>query len=60
MEALRSTYPVFKEQVDCSEAEIFLSIPCLMVFKAVKNDKDSQIFKQLCQRFAPDIDLDSL
>jgi hypothetical protein len=32
METLGSQYPDFKEQVECSEAEIFLSIPCLMVF----------------------------
>ena len=57
MESLLSQYPLFKEQVECSEAEIFLSIPCLLVFKSVKNDKNSHIFKQLCQRFAPNTDL---
>ena len=43
IESLGQKYPNFKEQVECSEAEIFLSIPTLMVFKAVQQDTESHI-----------------
>jgi len=58
--ALGNKYPVFKEQVECSEAEIFLSIPTLMVLKSIQNDKDSISHDSLCQRFAENLDLASL
>jgi len=55
-----SKYPTFKEQVDCSEAEIFLSIPSLMVLKSLSNDADGLAHNKLCLRFAENIDLASL
>lgn len=57
---LCSKYDVFKEQVECSEAEIFLSVPTLMVLKSIQNDKDSMTHQNLCSRFAPNLDLASL
>ena len=46
--------------MECSEAEIFLSIPSLMVLKSIQNDKDSHSHQQLCQRFSENLDLESL
>ena len=58
--SLGDKYPVFKEQVDCSEAEIFLSIPTLMVLKSIQNDKDSISHYSLCQRFSENLDLEQM
>jgi hypothetical protein len=60
IQALGTKYPTFKEQVDCSEAEIFLSIPSLMVLKSLSNDSDGLAHQNLCLRFAENIDLASL
>ena len=60
IQSLGSKYPTFKEQVDCSEAEIFLSIPSLMVLKSLSNDSDGVAHHNLCLRFAENIDLASL
>ena len=60
IESLAEKYPKFKEQVECSEAEIFLSIPSLMVFKSIQNDKESHIHQQLCTRFNQTIDFSDL
>lgn len=60
MEQLMSQYPSFKEQVECSEAEIFLSIPCLMVLQCICNDKKSHVFRQLCGRFCKNIEFENL
>ena len=48
IESLCKKYNVFKEQIECSEAEIFLSIPSLMILKSIQNDKDSTEHRDLC------------
>ena len=60
IQSLGTKYPTFKEQVDCSEAEIFLSIPSLMVLKSLSSDSDGLAHNNLCLRFAENIDLASL
>lgn len=60
IQALGNKYAIFKEQVEGSDAEIFLSIPTLMVLKSIQNEKDSISHNSLCKRFAENIDLDSL
>lgn len=60
IEDLSLKYNTFKEQIDCSEAEIFLSIPSLMILRSVQNQKDSQIHQQLCNRFCPSINFTQL
>uniref|UniRef100_A0A7S3CU83 Uncharacterized protein n=1 Tax=Strombidium rassoulzadegani TaxID=1082188 RepID=A0A7S3CU83_9SPIT len=52
LESLCEKYPLFKEQVECSEAEIFLSIPSLIVLKSIQNDELSLSHLQLSKRFA--------
>jgi len=41
LDNLTQQYPFFKEQIDSSEAEIFLSIPSLIVLRGVGNEHDS-------------------
>lgn len=60
IEALSGKYPNFKEQVECSEAEIFLSIPSLMILKSLQNDKESHVHQQLCRRFCPSLDFSEM
>ena len=40
----------FKEQVDCKEASIFMSIPSLLVYQAVTDSK-VPIWNNICERF---------
>lgn len=60
IETLCEKYSTFREQVESSEAEIFLSIPSLMILKSIQNDKDSHIHHRLCTRFCPTLDLDQI
>mmetsp|Transcript_24684 Transcript_24684/g.38405 ORF Transcript_24684/g.38405 Transcript_24684/m.38405 type:complete len:314 (-) Transcript_24684:13-954(-) len=48
---LGKKYPNFKEQVECSEAEIFLSIPSLLVLKSITKEPESDSQLRLCRRF---------
>lgn len=50
----------FREQVESFEADIFLSIPSLVVLWSVNQSERSPEFRQLCSRFCPDIDLHEL
>jgi hypothetical protein len=54
IERLGTQYPSFKEQVESFEADIFLSIPSLLVLRSVQHAKDSQHHRELCLRFAPE------
>ena len=46
--------PQFKEQVECRDASIFMSIPALLIMQALLNVKDS-VWRSLCKRFKEDI-----
>lgn len=47
-------YPQFKEQVECSDAEIFSTIPYLLVLKSsLDTGKEAQNAKEICERFFP-------
>jgi len=47
-------YPQFKEQVDCSDAEIFFTIPNMMVLKSsLDTGKEAKIATSVMQRFFP-------
>ena len=49
-------YPSFKEQLECSDAEIFLTIPYLVVLKAsLDTGKEALIASQVCERFFPSL-----
>lgn len=60
IEQLCKNNETFNVQVDSFEADIFLSIPSLVVLWSVSNSKDSSIFRQLCTRFCDEIDFTSL
>ena len=60
MERLGHKYAQFKEQIECFEADIFLSIPSLLVLRSIQNAKDSHEHKQLCLRFCPDFEFSNL
>jgi len=54
IEGTTEKYKQFKEQVECSDAEIFLSIPYLLVLKSSLDiGKDAEIATALCRRFFP-------
>ena len=42
----------FKEQIECSDPAIFMSIPSLLVYIAALESKEA-IAKQVCERFMP-------
>ena len=60
IERLCKSFEEFKEQIESCEAEIFMSIPALMVLRAIQNESNSQYHKDICKRFNSNIDLDSL
>lgn len=47
IESTGSKYQVFKEQLECSDSELFVSIPALMIIKALE-DEDRGICKSFC------------
>lgn len=60
IEGTAEKYKQFKEQVDCSDAEIFLSIPYLLVLKSSLDiGKDAENATALCRRFFPQLFADN-
>lgn len=47
IESTSSNYQVFKEQLECSDSELFVNIPALMVIKALE-EQDRGICKSFC------------
>jgi hypothetical protein len=47
IESTSSKYGVFKEQLECSDSELFVNIPALMVIKALE-EEDRGILKSFC------------
>ena len=47
IESTSSKYQVFKEQLECSDSELFVSIPALMIIKALE-EQDRGICKSFC------------
>lgn len=47
IESTGNKYQVFKEQLECSDSELFVSIPSLIVIKALE-DQDRGICKSFC------------
>ena len=47
IESTCSKYQVFKEQMECSDSELFVSIPALMIIKALE-EQDRGICKSFC------------
>ena len=47
IESIGSKYQVFKEQLECSDSELFVNIPALMVIKALE-EQDRGICKSFC------------
>jgi hypothetical protein len=47
IESTGGKYQVFKEQLDCSDSELFVSIPALMIIKALE-EQDRGICKSFC------------
>ena len=60
IERLCKTFIEFKEQIESCEAEIFMSIPALMVMRAIQNESDSRYHQDICKRYNPNINLSSL
>ena len=60
IEQLCDKNQTFKEQIESFEAEIFLSIPSLVVLWSVSHSKDSSTFRKLCSRFCNDINFTTL
>ena len=50
LEAIAEKHPAFNESIQNRDAEIFVSIPCLLLLMAV--DKED---KNLCKLFCPDM-----
>jgi hypothetical protein len=47
-------YSVFREQVECSDAEIFSTIPYLLVLKSsLDTGKEAIVAREICERFFP-------
>jgi hypothetical protein len=40
----------FNEQIECRDADIFLSIPCLLILRFLENDD-----KGICKLFYPNL-----
>ena len=56
IEGTAEKYPQFKEQVECSDAEIFLTIPYLLVLKSsLDRGNEAVVATQVCQRFFPSL-----
>lgn len=47
IESTSSKYQVFREQLECSDSELFVSIPALIILKALE-DEDRGICKSFC------------
>lgn len=47
IESTSNKYQIFKEQLECSDSELFVSIPSLIVIKALE-DQDRGICKSFC------------
>lgn len=50
LEAIAEKHPSFGEQIMTRDAEIFLSIPCLLVLMAIDSED-----KNLCRQFCPEM-----
>ena len=50
LEAIAEKYPTFNEQIQNRDAEIFVSIPCLLLLMAIDRED-----KNLCKLFCPDM-----
>ena len=49
-------YLMFGEQVECRDAEIFLTIPYLLVLKStLDTGKEQHFATEICQRFFPSL-----
>lgn len=55
IESTSSKYQVFREQLECSDSELFVSIPALIVLKALE-DEDRGICKSFCPPIFDDTD----
>ena len=56
IEGTAEKYPQFREQVECSDAEIFLTIPYLLVLKSsLDKGSEAAIATGLCERFFPSL-----
>ena len=51
IQAVSDKHPEFKEQVECCDAEIFVTIPSLLVLRALAPDESGQAHKRLVLRF---------
>ena len=60
IEQVCSRNETFREQVESFEADIFLSIPSLVVLWSVNQSERTEVFRQLCCRFCDSIDHDEL
>lgn len=47
IELIGGKYPVFKDQLECSDSELFVSIPAIIVIKALE-EQDRGICKSFC------------
>ncbi|OMJ70096.1 hypothetical protein SteCoe_32013 [Stentor coeruleus] len=47
IESTNSKYQIFKEQLECSDSELFVSIPALLILKALEGE-DRGICKSFC------------
>ena len=54
IESTCEKYPQFQEQVECREADIFMSIPALILLKSLENED-----KNIGQFFLPEMYQDS-
>ena len=50
IEAIKEKHPKFARQIDDRDAEIFVSIPCILVLMGIDGED-----KGLCAQFCPDI-----
>ena len=55
IESTSSKYQVFREQLECSDSELFVSIPALIILKALE-DEDRGICKSFCPPIFDDTD----
>lgn len=54
-------YPSFREQVECSDAEIFSTIPYLLVLKSSLDvGKEANVARDICERFFPSLSQDPI
>jgi hypothetical protein len=50
LEATSDKYPIFKEQLDSWDAEIFISVPCLIILHSLDEENGD---KGICKYFYP-------